>query len=86
MMIATLKLWSALAVALALAATPLRAEFIYVVNAVDYTISAYSIGRSGALEPVPGSPFLADFEPRYIAVDVAGRFVYVSNAIGLFRI
>ena len=82
MMIATLKLWSALAVALALAATPLRAEFIYVVNAADYTISAYSIGRSGALEPVPGSPFSADFEPRYIAVDVAGRFVYVSNANG----
>jgi 6-phosphogluconolactonase len=79
---ACLKLWSALAVGLALAATPLRAEFVYVVNAADYTISGYAFSSTGALTPVPGSPFQGDVEPRYIAVDVLGRFVYVSNVNG----
>jgi len=46
----------------------LRAEFVYVANAGDNTVSAYSIGANGALTPVPGSPFAAGIEPISVAV------------------
>lgn len=35
---------------------------------------------TGALTPVPGSPFPADVNPHSVAVDPTGRFVYVADA------
>src|SRR5256884_3919181 len=50
----------------------------------DLTISAYAISGTGALTPVPGSPFPQDPAatgelPVSVAVDPAGKFVFVAN-------
>jgi len=37
-----------------LLAAPLRAEFVYVSNGFDQTVSGYSVGSDGNLTPVPG--------------------------------
>ena len=43
-------------------------------------VSAYTInGASGALTPVPGSPFAAGTGPQGVTVDPSGQFVYVAN-------
>ena len=55
------------------------AQFVYVTNGGDKTVSAYSIAASGALVPVPGSPFAAGFNPVSVAVDPTGKFAYVAN-------
>jgi hypothetical protein len=49
LMKACFKLWSVVAVGLALLAPSLRAEFVYVANANDNNVSAYRIG-----DPFPG--------------------------------
>src|SRR6266850_201618 len=69
--------------------TTLRAQkagFVYVTNAGGNSgasagsISAYSIdSQTGALLPVPGSPFPDPGGPWSIAVDPKGRFAYVAN-------
>jgi hypothetical protein len=74
------KLWSVLAVGFVLLAAPLRAQFAYVANFLSNNVSAYSIGSSGALTPIPGSPFAAGFNPSSVAVDPMGRFAYVANS------
>jgi len=62
-----------------------KVRFAYVANRGDDTISAYSIsGTTGALTPVPGSPFPQDPAgsnemPVSVAVDPAGKFVFVAN-------
>ena len=61
-----------------------KARFAYVANRGDDTISAYAISGTGALTPVPGSPFLQDPAvtgelPVSVAVDPAGKFVFVAN-------
>jgi 6-phosphogluconolactonase (cycloisomerase 2 family) len=44
------------------------------------TVSGFSIDRkTGALTPVPGSPFAAGGNPRSVAVDPTAQFVYVTN-------
>lgn len=77
------KLWSVLALGLALVATPLRAQFVYVASSSPVVfgnnVSAYSIGSNGALIPVPGSPFAAGSIPFSVAVDTTGSFAYVAN-------
>jgi 6-phosphogluconolactonase (cycloisomerase 2 family) len=62
------------------------AGFVYVTNgggnsgAGAGSISAYSIdGQTGALLPVPGSPFPDPGGPWSIAVDPKGRFAYAVN-------
>jgi 6-phosphogluconolactonase (cycloisomerase 2 family) len=62
--------------------TSLQAQFAYVVNSGDNTVSAYSIGSNGALTPVPGSPFavMGLPAPVSVAVDPTGKFAYVANA------
>ena len=50
-------------------AWPLRAQFAYVANYEDNTVSGYSIDRkTGALTPVPGSPFATGDFPSSIAI------------------
>jgi 6-phosphogluconolactonase (cycloisomerase 2 family) len=62
-----------------------KGRFAYVANRGDNTISAYAIdGTTGTLTPVPGSPFKQDPAARAdlpvsVAVDPAGKFVFVAN-------
>ncbi len=62
-------------------------RFAYVANlgsgSVSGNVSAYTIDRStGALSPVPGSPFVAGSFPSSVAVDSSGEFAYVVNECG----
>jgi 6-phosphogluconolactonase len=79
---AILKLWSALACALACMTGSLRAEFLYVSNVNGGSISAYHIEKNGSLRMLAGSPFLAGAGPSAMAMDFWGRFAYVTNASG----
>jgi 6-phosphogluconolactonase len=58
-------------------------RFLYVSNFATNTISSYSIDpKSGALSPVPGSPFAAastNSNPGPIIMDRFGQFLYVRN-------
>lgn len=63
-----------------------NAGFVYVTNGggnsgpTAGSISAYSIdGQTGALLPVPGSPFADPGGPRSISLDPKGRFAYAAN-------
>jgi 6-phosphogluconolactonase len=63
-----------------------NAGFVYIANGGSLppgeggTVSAYTIdGPTGALTPIPGSPFPAGIGPTSITVDPAGRFVFVVN-------
>ena len=61
-------------------------KFAYVVNRCGNVfcsvgnVSAYTIdSTTGALSPVPGSPFAAGSQPISVAVDPSGKFAYVGN-------
>jgi 6-phosphogluconolactonase (cycloisomerase 2 family) len=57
------------------------AGFTYVTNAGANSISAYDINAStGALTPIPGSPFATGQFPNSVTVHPTGRFVYVANS------
>lgn len=62
-------------------------KFLYVVERQDPGVLAYSIdATTGALTPVPGSPFLiANSFLTGIAVDPAGKNVYISNGGGVIH-
>jgi 6-phosphogluconolactonase len=50
------------------------------VSCQNGTVSAYTINSTtGALTPVPGSPFAGGTVPKSIAVDPSGKFAYVVN-------
>jgi 6-phosphogluconolactonase len=75
-------LWAALAIAVSLFASPLRAQFVYVANYHDNNVSGYTINPStGALTAFAGSPFPAGLGPFSVAVDPSGMFAYVANQI-----
>src|ERR1700738_1273292 len=76
---ACLKLWSVLAIGLALVAGPLRAEVLYMANTDGNSISAYHIEGNGTLMRVAGSPFPSGKWPVSVAVDFLGRFLYTAN-------
>jgi DNA-binding beta-propeller fold protein YncE len=61
--------------------TAVRAQFVYLTNSQDQTISGYSIdATTGALSSVPGSPFSNGNSPCWgITVDPTSHFVYVVN-------
>ena len=44
-------------------------------------MSGYSLGAGGALTALAGSPFAAGGGPSAAAVDPAGNFLYVANAV-----
>ena len=57
------------------------ARFLYAAINQGNDISAYAIDSStGALTPIPGSPFPAGTLPMTVRVDPTGRFAYVTNA------
>jgi hypothetical protein len=74
-----LSVFSTLAIGFVWLAPPLRAQFVYVANAGDNTVSAYTVGADGFLTPIPGSPFAAGSFPESVAVDPTGKFAYVAN-------
>jgi DNA-binding beta-propeller fold protein YncE len=52
----------------------------YVTNLRSNNASAYTVdATTGALTPVPSSPFAAGLDPAGVAVDPTGQFAYVSN-------
>jgi 6-phosphogluconolactonase len=60
-------------------------RFAYVANAgiptQTYSVSGYAVNeKTGALTPVPGSPFATGVQPASVAVHPSGRFVYVADA------
>ena len=73
-------------------------RFVYVTNCAALcsgsgqgNVSGYAIDKnSGALMPVPGSPFTADQIPYAIAIDPTGSYAYVANyrsgSISIFKI
>jgi 6-phosphogluconolactonase (cycloisomerase 2 family) len=63
-------------------------RFVYVanqgLNGNPGDVSAYTInGGTGALTPVPGSPFPAGQGPHSVAADPTGRFAYVASNSGI---
>jgi len=49
--------------------------------AVSGTVSGYIIDRkTGALAPVPGSPFATGTGPLSVAVDATAQFAYVAGS------
>src|SRR5206468_1456463 len=58
-------------------------KFAYVTNSGthgDNTVSGYTINATtGALTPIPGSPFAAGLNPLFVVVDPTGKFAYVTN-------
>ena len=64
----------------AIVTTPSNA-FVYTANLNNTgNVSGYAVGSSGALTPVPGSPFAAEPNSFAITTDPAGKFLYVANA------
>jgi 6-phosphogluconolactonase (cycloisomerase 2 family) len=53
--------------------------FLYVTNSSLNNIEAFSIGPTGALTAVPGSPFSTGSSPNPVTFDGAGHFAYVSH-------
>src|SRR5580700_11668890 len=73
------RLLQTLAVVFLFTAAPLRAQFAYVANFGDNTVSAYNVGSNGALTPVPGSPFATGRSPVSVTVDPTGTYAYTAN-------
>lgn len=68
-----------------------RSEYVYVVHSSSGNVSAYLINATtGALSPVPGSPFAAGSSPSSFTVNPTGTFAYVPNFqsknVSVFRI
>ena len=63
---------------------------VYVANSGSGNVSGYSIGGSGALTAISGSPFSAGTNPVYIASGSSGTLVFVanqgSNNISVFQV
>jgi 6-phosphogluconolactonase (cycloisomerase 2 family) len=53
--------------------------FLYVTNSSLNNVEAFSIGSTGALTTVPGSPFATGPSPNPVTFDSAGHFAYVSH-------
>jgi 6-phosphogluconolactonase (cycloisomerase 2 family) len=59
-------------------------KFLYSANHADFSdardISVYSIGATGALQSIPGSPFsiLSNSQPYGLAIDPTGKFLFVA--------
>ncbi|MBI1745554.1 MAG: beta-propeller fold lactonase family protein [Acidobacteria bacterium] len=56
-------------------------KYVYVAN-LNGGVTAYTIGGSGALTAISGSPFTAGTNPDGVVVDPSGKYLYVSNLGG----
>ncbi len=57
---------------------------LYLAASVPNLIFGFSIGPSGELSPVPGSPFATDQAPFSIAADPSGAVLYTANVGTMF--
>ena len=53
--------------------------FVYTANASGNSISAFANDGTGALTPVPGSPFAAPGQPFGLAATPNNQFLYVTS-------
>ena len=69
---------------LVLVSIPVEAqEFAYVANSTPGNILGYRVNTgTGALTPMPGSPFVAGSGTNSIALTPDRRFLYVTNGNG----
>jgi len=59
------------------------AEYAYVTNYGDATLSAYRVdGSTGALTEIDGSPYATEPNPNDVVVDPTNRYVYVVHGDG----
>ena len=56
------------------------AEFLYVGNTLDNTLSQYQIATDGTLTPLAPATVGTGKQPLLISADSRGRFLYVANA------
>jgi 6-phosphogluconolactonase len=66
-------------------------RFLYAPNGNGQNVSAYTIdSSSGALVPIPGSPFSVGQIPEFVALHASSAFAYVlnqaSNTISAFTV
>jgi 6-phosphogluconolactonase (cycloisomerase 2 family) len=57
------------------------ARFLFVADTTSPVMFVYSVGATGTLTPVAGSPFSTQTTGRAPGVDRAGKFVFVSDAV-----
>lgn len=55
-------------------------QYLYVTNSNDNNLSIFQIGSSGLLTPM-APPAPTESYPYSVAIDPAGRFLYVANAV-----
>src|SRR5213593_4090709 len=66
-----------------------QGSFLYVPGPYG-TIAGFSVDLSGALVPIPGSPFPTTVDnvpnrtPRAFAADPSGRFLYIGMPVDFF--
>jgi 6-phosphogluconolactonase len=56
------------------------ARFVYISDQASNQLYAYITTNTGALLPMPDSPFSTGVFPQGVTIDPRGRFVYVANA------
>jgi 6-phosphogluconolactonase len=60
------------------AVTP-KASYVYAANQFTNTVSGFSVASTGALTPLPGSPYAVGTSPSAVAITPDGNFLYVAN-------
>jgi hypothetical protein len=66
-------LYSTLAITLTLLGAPLHAQFAYVANSGDNTVSGFGIDPDGTFTAITGSPFSGVLGPVAVTVDPAAN-------------
>jgi 6-phosphogluconolactonase (cycloisomerase 2 family) len=56
-----------------------KGQFLYAPDSGNNKVFSFSIGASGALTPVAGSPFSTGKQPVSVAVDANNAFLYTAN-------
>jgi 6-phosphogluconolactonase (cycloisomerase 2 family) len=64
-----------------------KGSFLFAGTFGDGKVSGYTIGASGGLTPITGSPFTVGVGILGVAVDASGKFLYVAdNSPGSVRV
>ncbi len=54
-------------------------KFLYTTDPASNVVVGFTIGATGALAPLPGSPFPAGASPQQVAITPSGEFLYASD-------
>ena len=53
---------------------------VYASSGAGNDVHGYSVDQTtGALTPLPGSPYAAGARPQFVTVDPSGKFAYTAN-------